>query len=100
MPFIKGRNARLTPFGFQDVLPKTQKLLLEGALTEEVVLNNVTRIMAVIRECNVVLRWFMLHTAMLLPGMALRYAHSTLQKTHNTVVTPCLALIFSTPKTE
>jgi WASH complex subunit strumpellin len=49
----------------QKVLPQTRQLLLEGALTEETVLNHVTKIMSLIRECNVVLRWFMLHTAAL-----------------------------------
>lgn len=50
------------------MLPQTRQLLLEGALTEETVLNHVTRIMSLVRECNVVLRWFMLHTATLSPG--------------------------------
>ena len=44
------------------LLPQLQQLLKEGALTEEVVLDNVTKLMNVIRECNVTLRWLMLHT--------------------------------------
>ncbi|KAF4520181.1 hypothetical protein B566_EDAN003893 [Ephemera danica] len=39
----------------QKVLPQTRQLLLEGALTEEVVLNHVAKIMSLIRECNVLL---------------------------------------------
>ena len=44
------------------LLPQLQQLLKEGALTEESVLDNVTKLMNVIRECNVTLRWLMLHT--------------------------------------
>ena len=44
------------------LLPQLQQLLKEGALTDQVVLDNVTKLLNVIRECNVTLRWLMLHT--------------------------------------
>ncbi|EDV23219.1 uncharacterized protein TRIADDRAFT_27621 [Trichoplax adhaerens] len=37
------------------------KLLKEGALTEDYVLDNIPKLMHLIRECNVTLRWIMLH---------------------------------------
>lgn len=46
----------------QRLLPDTKKLLQEGALTEENVLDSAVKVMNVARECNVTLRWTMLHT--------------------------------------
>ncbi|RWS06411.1 WASH complex subunit strumpellin-like protein, partial [Dinothrombium tinctorium] len=44
------------------LLPQIQQLLKEGALTEETVLDNVSKLINIIRECNVSLKWIMLHT--------------------------------------
>ena len=37
--------------------------LKEGTLVENYVLDNLNRLMGCLRECNVTLRWIMLHTA-------------------------------------
>ena len=37
--------------------------LTEGTLVEDYVLDNVSRLMGCIRDCNSTLRWVMLHTA-------------------------------------
>jgi len=52
----------------QKLIPHTQQLLKEGVLVEENVLDHVSKVTNVIRECNVTLRWLMLHA--LLPGSA------------------------------
>lgn len=44
------------------LLPQLHQFLKEGALTDEVVLDNVTKLLNVVRESNVTLRWLMLHT--------------------------------------
>lgn len=41
------------------------KYLKEGVLTEEFVLDNIPKMMNVMRDSNVTLRWIMLHTAAL-----------------------------------
>ncbi|CAH0381661.1 unnamed protein product [Bemisia tabaci] len=46
----------------QKLMEKTKQLLREKALTEESVLGNTTKIMNLARECNVTLRWLILHT--------------------------------------
>ena len=46
----------------QKLLPDTQRLLQEGALTQENVLDSSVKVLNIIRECNVTLRWLMLHT--------------------------------------
>merc|ERR1712223_1252403 len=51
----------------QKLLPDTQKLLQEGALTPENVLDSSVKVLNIIRECNVTLRWLMLHTTNLSP---------------------------------
>ncbi|XP_047110859.1 LOW QUALITY PROTEIN: WASH complex subunit 5 [Schistocerca piceifrons] len=52
----------------QKLIPQTQQLLKEGVLVEENVLDHVSKVTNIIRECNVTLRWLMLHTAA--PGAA------------------------------
>lgn len=42
-----------------------EKYLQEGVLREDFVLDNIQRLMNVMREGNVTLRWLMLHTAAL-----------------------------------
>jgi len=50
------------------LIPVLQQFLKEGVLHEEYVLDNIPRLMNVLRESNVTLRWMMLHTAPLSPG--------------------------------
>ena len=45
-----------------------EKYLKEGVLTEEFVLDNIPKMMNVMRDSNVTLRWLMLHTATLSPS--------------------------------
>ena len=40
------------------------KYLKEGALSEDFVLDNIPRLMTCLRDCNVTIRWLMLHTAL------------------------------------
>ncbi|OQV24357.1 WASH complex subunit strumpellin [Hypsibius exemplaris] len=40
-----------------------QNLLKEGSLTEENAVTNVNKLLNLVRECNVTVRWLMLHTA-------------------------------------
>ena len=44
------------------LIPGVQQYLKEGVLGEEFVLDNIPKMMNVLRECNVTLRWMMLHT--------------------------------------
>lgn len=44
------------------IIPQTAKLLQEGVLKEEKLSDNINKILSLIRECNVTLRWLMLHT--------------------------------------
>jgi WASH complex subunit strumpellin len=52
----------------QKLIPHTQQLLKEGALIEENVLDHVSKVTNVVRECNVTLRWLMLHASVPGPG--------------------------------
>ncbi|XP_055343798.1 WASH complex subunit 5-like [Paramacrobiotus metropolitanus] len=46
-----------------------QQLLKEGSLTEENAINNVSKLLNLVRDCNVTVRWLMLHTAPLTPAL-------------------------------
>ena len=46
-------------------------LLTEGAVTADTLLDSVPRILSVVRESNVALRWLFLHMAVLPPAVAL-----------------------------
>ena len=48
--------------------PSVSKLQKEGALTEEKVLDHAVKMMNLVQECNVTLKWMMLHTAPLSPS--------------------------------
>ena len=48
---------------YRALLPQLKELLTEGSITQESLLDNVTRVLAVIRQSNVSLRWLLLHTA-------------------------------------
>ncbi|CAB1321352.1 unnamed protein product, partial [Coregonus sp. 'balchen'] len=43
--------------------PQIQQLLKEGFLREEIVLDNIPKLLNCLRDCNVAIRWLMLHTA-------------------------------------
>ena len=52
----------------EKLIPLVQQFLKEGVLREDYVLDSIPKLMNVIRECNVTLRWMMLHTAALSPS--------------------------------
>ncbi|TRZ00445.1 hypothetical protein DNTS_004045, partial [Danionella cerebrum] len=43
--------------------PQVQQVLKEGFLREEIVLDNIPKLLNCLRDCNVAIRWLMLHTA-------------------------------------
>lgn len=47
------------------IIPHVEQLLKEGILSEEMVLDNVPKLLNTARECNVTLRWMLLHTSAL-----------------------------------
>ncbi|XP_074640557.1 WASH complex subunit 5-like isoform X2 [Tubulanus polymorphus] len=49
----------------QKLMPAVQKYLKEGVLEDEFVLDNVPKLINVLREANVTIRWMMLHTSIL-----------------------------------
>lgn len=44
------------------LIHKTRLLLKDGTVTQQMLMKNVNKIVKLIRECNVTLRWMMLHT--------------------------------------
>uniref|UniRef100_A0A8C5TR57 WASH complex subunit 5 n=1 Tax=Malurus cyaneus samueli TaxID=2593467 RepID=A0A8C5TR57_9PASS len=53
------RNAAVT----ERVHAQVQQFLKEGCLREELVLDNIPKLLNCLRDCNVAIRWLMLHTA-------------------------------------
>ena len=53
----------------RSLIPSLKELLTEGCVTQETLLDNVTKVLTVIRESNVTLRWLVLHTTQLSPGV-------------------------------
>uniref|UniRef100_A0A4W4E8D1 WASH complex subunit 5 n=1 Tax=Electrophorus electricus TaxID=8005 RepID=A0A4W4E8D1_ELEEL len=47
----------------ESLRPRVQQLLKEGVLREEMVLDNIPKLLNCLRDCNVTIRWLMLHTA-------------------------------------
>ena len=47
----------------KSLIPGLQQYLKEGVLRDEFVLDNIQKMMNVMREANVTLRWMMLHNA-------------------------------------
>ncbi|XP_071483871.1 WASH complex subunit 5-like [Diadema antillarum] len=47
----------------EQLVQMTKHYLTEGNLTEEYVLDNIPKLMNCLRECNVTIRWLMLHSA-------------------------------------
>lgn len=44
------------------LVQKTRTLLKDGTITQQMLMKNINKIVNLIRECNVTLRWMMLHT--------------------------------------
>ena len=51
----------------RSLMPGLRELLTEGCITGETLLDNVTRVLTMIREANVSLRWLLLHCTTTLP---------------------------------
>lgn len=45
----------------QDATKRCEDYLLEGQITDEFVLDKVDKLMNCVRDCNITVRWFMLH---------------------------------------
>lgn len=58
------------------------KLLQEGVLVEEYVLDHIPKLMTFLRECNCTLRWMMLHTSSPPPTKKCKQLHETVMS-HN-----------------
>jgi len=56
------------------LVSKVGEVLKEGVLTEDNVLERANKVIEVLRECNVTLRWVFLHTAPLNSGMSLYFS--------------------------
>ena len=59
----------------KSLIPGLQQQLKEGVLHEDYVLNSIPRLLNIMREANVTLRWMMLHTSALSPS-ELKYLFS------------------------
>lgn len=57
--FKANRYAAVT----ERVHTQVQQFLKEGCLREELVLDNIPKLLNYLRDCNVAIRWLMLHTA-------------------------------------
>uniref|UniRef100_A0A8C5DWL1 WASH complex subunit 5 n=1 Tax=Gouania willdenowi TaxID=441366 RepID=A0A8C5DWL1_GOUWI len=49
--------------GMESLKPQVQQLLKEGFLREEIILDNIPKLLNCLRDCNVAIRWLMLHSA-------------------------------------
>ncbi|TNN72878.1 WASH complex subunit strumpellin [Liparis tanakae] len=49
--------------GMESLRPQVLQLLKEGFLREEMVLDNIPKLLSCLRDCNVSIRWLMLHSA-------------------------------------
>lgn len=47
----------------ESLRPHVQQLLKEGFLREEIILDNIPKLLNCLRDCNVAIRWLMLHSA-------------------------------------
>jgi WASH complex subunit strumpellin len=50
----------------KSLVPTLDKYLVQGVLEEEYVLDNIRKLMHCVRDCNVTLRWFLLHRSTVL----------------------------------
>lgn len=60
----------------EKLLTQLRQLLKEGVLTEEFLLDNMQKLINLIRQSNVTLRWTLLHTNALTPGRRIRHSSS------------------------
>uniref|UniRef100_A0A665TFW6 WASH complex subunit 5 n=1 Tax=Echeneis naucrates TaxID=173247 RepID=A0A665TFW6_ECHNA len=47
----------------ESLRPQVQQLLKEGFLRQEIILDNIPKLLNCLRDCNVAIRWLMLHSA-------------------------------------
>lgn len=47
----------------ESLKPQVQQLLKEGFLRQEIILDNIPKLLNCLRDCNVAIRWLMLHSA-------------------------------------
>ena len=52
----------------EKLISQLRQLLKEGVIHEEFLLDNMQKVMNLIRQCNVTLRWMLLHTNVLSTG--------------------------------
>ncbi|XP_029447872.1 LOW QUALITY PROTEIN: WASH complex subunit 5 [Rhinatrema bivittatum] len=62
LPNIKEQASRYAAI-MERLHPQVQQFLKEGFLREEFVLDNIPKLLNSLRDCNVAIRWLMLHTA-------------------------------------
>ncbi|XP_044148704.1 WASH complex subunit 5 [Bufo gargarizans] len=62
LPNIKEQACRYAAI-MERLHPQVQHFLKEGFLREEFVLDNIPKLLNCLRDCNVAIRWLMLHTA-------------------------------------
>lgn len=63
------KNCSVTHYHqLEKLLTQLRQLLKEGVLTEEFLLDNMQKLINLIRQSNVTLRWMLLHTNALTPG--------------------------------
>ncbi|KAG8587249.1 hypothetical protein GDO81_005612 [Engystomops pustulosus] len=62
LPNIKEQACRYAAI-MERLHPQVQQFLKEGFLREEFVLDNIPKLLNCLRDCNVAIRWLMLHTA-------------------------------------
>uniref|UniRef100_A0A3P8VPU0 WASH complex subunit 5 n=1 Tax=Cynoglossus semilaevis TaxID=244447 RepID=A0A3P8VPU0_CYNSE len=61
-PNIKEQASRYAA-SLESLKPQVQQLLKEGFLREEIILDNIPKLLNCLRDCNVAIRWLMLHSA-------------------------------------
>lgn len=59
-------------------LTQLRHLLKEGVLTDDYLLDNMQKLMNLVRQANVTLRWMLLHTGSLAAGKTFPLPHSAL----------------------
>uniref|UniRef100_A0A8C5PLS0 WASH complex subunit 5 n=1 Tax=Leptobrachium leishanense TaxID=445787 RepID=A0A8C5PLS0_9ANUR len=62
LPNIKEQASRYSHL-MERLHPQVQQFLKQGFLREEFVLDNIPKLLNCLRDCNVTIRWLMLHTA-------------------------------------
>ncbi|XP_010788441.1 WASH complex subunit 5 [Notothenia coriiceps] len=59
---IKEQSTRYAA-SMESLKPQVQQLLKEGFLRQEIILDNIPKLLNCLRDCNVAIRWLMLHSA-------------------------------------